>query len=55
MKRTCAWCKIIYDDGKRWPKGWPVIPPEKNHGACPKCVPLLEKEVDEFFASKKKT
>jgi len=54
MKRTCAWCRVIYDDGLRWPKDWPRIPAHKNHGICPVCAPMVEKGIDDLMAEKQR-
>ena len=55
MKRTCAYCRNIYDDGKPYPKNClgDFKDPTKNHGICPSCVPDVEAETDRYLAVQK--
>ena len=55
MKRTCCYCGRVFDDRKRRPAHWPEIPADKNHGICKGCGPRADKELADYFASKKKT
>ena len=54
MKRTCAYCRAVYDDGLPRPPHWEDIPPEKNHGICKGCLPRVEKEIDALLEKLKR-
>ena len=56
MKRTCSWCRVVYDDGLKPPEGIrpESIPrPETNHGICPGCAPKFEAYLEDWLKKQK--
>jgi hypothetical protein len=55
MKRTCIYCKVIYDDGQPYPRDCQgdFRDPKKNHGICAICQPTAEAEVDRWLLDMK--
>ena len=53
MKRTCSWCRVVYDDGLKPPAGCKEIPPETNHSICGDCAPKFEAYLEDWLKKQK--
>lgn len=47
MKRICCYCKKEYGNPTKLPPGLPKG--SVTHGICPKCLPQVEKELEDYL------